>query len=295
MAKEGETLQTLEGKTAELDTQMLVVADEDKPAAIAGVIGGEPSGISTHTVEIILESAAFDAGSIRRTSRKLGISTESSYPFERASDWNLVATASARAAQLIQELAGGVGFKALASSPKPYSPIAIKLRTDRVKERLGLELKEAAIADIFRRLGCVINMGSGQLLITVPSWRTDLNLEADLLEEIARLHGYDNIPTRSPTIRWTSVPEHPIWSFERRLTDIVIGLGFSEAHNFSFLNTQQAFLFTPGLGRPADAQTDCARESLVAGTSADAHQSSAGAAAKRADQFSSSGARRQSL
>ena len=254
LAKDGESLQTLEGKTVQLDSQMLVIADEDKPAAIAGVIGGEPSGISVNTLEIILESAAFSAPSIRRTSRKLGISTESSYRFERGSDWNQVATASARAAQLIQELAGGMGFKSLEAAPGRHVPIAIKLQTDLVRQRLGLDFKEAAIADVLRRLGCVINMGSGQLLVTVPSWRTDLTNPADLLEEIARLHGYENIPTRTPQIRWTSIPDHPAWVFERRVADILVGLGFSEAQNFSFLNTKQATFFTPGFGREVNTR-----------------------------------------
>src|SRR5258708_3610845 len=253
LAREGESLQTLEGKSVKLDLDMLVIADEDKPAAIAGVVGGEPSGITADTSEVILESAAFAPASIRKTSRTLGISTESSYRFERGSDWNAVAVASTRAAQLIQELAGGLGFKPIESAPRPHTPIAIKLQTDRVRQRLGLDIKEATIADILRRLGCVINMGSGQILVTIPSWRMDLSNEADLLEEIARLHGYENIPTRSPSIRWTSVPDSPLWNFERRVSDILVGLGFSEAHNFSFLNAKQITFFTPGFGRPPEA------------------------------------------
>jgi phenylalanyl-tRNA synthetase beta chain len=254
LAHEGETLQTLEGKTATLDPDMLLIADEDKPAAIAGVIGGEPSSITADTSEIILESAAFAPGSIRRTARKLGISTDSSYRFERGSDWNLVAMASTRAAQLIQELAGGLGFKPIESAPRPYTPPSIKLQTDHVRQRLGLEIKEALIADILRRLGCVISTGSGQILVTVPSWRCDLNQEADLLEEIARVNGYDNVPTRAPNIRWTPVPDSATWSFERRISDLLVGLGFFEALNFSFLNEKQLSHFTPGFGRPADAR-----------------------------------------
>ncbi|OGR91329.1 MAG: phenylalanine--tRNA ligase subunit beta, partial [Elusimicrobia bacterium RIFCSPLOWO2_01_FULL_59_12] len=253
LAREGETLQTLEGKQVALQPDMLVIADEDKPAAVAGVIGGESSGITPDTLEILLESAAFSPASIRKTGRALGIGTESSYRFERGSDWNLVAMASARAAQLIQELAGGMGFKALESPSRPYTPIAIKLQTDRVRQRLGLDVREAAMADILRRLGCVINMGVSQILVTVPSWRMDLSSEADLLEEIARLHGYENIPTRFPQIRWTAVPDNPVWEFERRAGDILAGLGFSEAHNITFLSAKQLAPFSPGFGRPADA------------------------------------------
>lgn len=254
LAKEGETLKTLEGKTATLQPDMLVIADEEKPAAIAGVIGGEPSGITNDTLEIILESAAFSPASVRKTARTLGISTESSYRFERGSDWHLVALASTRAAQLIQEIGGGMGFKAIESPARPYTPISIKLQTSNVRTRLGLDFKEASMADILRRLGCVIQMGVGQILVTVPSWRTDLALEADLLEEIARLQGYDNIPTRAPRIQWNSLPDNSLWSFERKAGDLFAGLGFSEAYNFSFMNAKQVDFFAPGLGRPSDAK-----------------------------------------
>jgi phenylalanyl-tRNA synthetase beta chain len=254
LAREGESLLTLEGKNVKLEPDMLVIADEDKPAAIAGVIGGEPSGITQDTVELVLESAAFEPGTIRRTSRKLGISTESSYRFERGSDWNMVALASTRAAQLIQELAGGLGFKPIESAARSSAPISIKLQTDRVRQLLGLDIKEAVIADILRRLGCVIQMGSGQILVTVPTWRTDLAREADLLEEIARLVGYGNIPSRLPSVHSTPVPESAGWDFERRISGILVGLGLSEAQNFSFVNARQIPFFTPGLGRPADTQ-----------------------------------------
>jgi phenylalanyl-tRNA synthetase beta chain len=254
LAKEGESLQTLEGKTVQLTPEMLVIADEDKPAAVAGVIGGEPSGITEMTSEVVLESAAFAPGSIRKTARKLGISTESSYRFERGSDWNAVALASRRAAQLIQELANGLGFKPIESAPRANAPTQIKMAISRVKQILGLELKEATIADILRRLGCIINIGSGQMLVTVPTWRTDLSKEADLLEEIARMSGYDTIPTRSPLIAPTTVPDSETWMFERRSAEILVGLGFHEAYNFSFLNDKQAAMVTPGLGRPVDAR-----------------------------------------
>jgi phenylalanyl-tRNA synthetase beta chain len=253
-AHEGETLQTLDGKTVKLDPDILLIADEDRPAAIAGVIGGEPTSITADTSEVLLESAAFAPASVRKTSRKLGIQTESSYRFERGSDWNLVKLASTRAAQLIQELAGGLGFKPIESSPRPYVPVGVKLQTAHVRERLGLDIKEAPMVDILRRLGCVINMGSSQLLVTVPSWRTDSNKEADILEEIARHYGYENIPARSPNIRWTAVPDNAEWAFERRAADILVGLGFSEAHNFSFLNAKQIASFPSGLGRPAGTQ-----------------------------------------
>jgi phenylalanyl-tRNA synthetase beta chain len=252
-AKTGESLLTLEGKTSALEEGMLVIADEVKPAALAGIMGGQDSAVTPNTTEIILESASFVPSPIRLTSKKLGIKTESSYRFERGSDPEMALFASRRAAQLIQELAGGLGYKAIDASAPPPPPVSIKLRTERIKQFLGLEMKESAAADLLRKLGCVISMGTGQLLVTVPSWRLDLTMEADLLEEIARLYGYDQIGTRNPAIRLTSVPDDLLWAFERKVASLLAGLGYSEARNSSFLNTQQATPFTPALGQRQDS------------------------------------------
>jgi len=252
-AKAGEKILTLEGKTSALEEGMLVIADETKPAALAGVMGGEESAMTPATTEIVLESAAFAASHIRQTSKKLGIKTESSYRFERGSDWQMVAFASRRAAQLIQELAGGLCCKPVEASATPPQPVSIKLRTEKIRQFLGLDVKEAIAADLLRRLGCVIGMGTGQLLVTVPSWRLDLTMEADLLEEIARLYGYDQIPTRNPSIRLTTVPDDRLWSFERKASFVLAGLGLSEACNSSFLSLKQVASFVPALGQKQDS------------------------------------------
>jgi phenylalanyl-tRNA synthetase beta chain len=253
-AKAGETLVTLEGKMVTLEEGMLVIADDTKPAAIAGVIGGEPSAIQPETTEIVLESAAFAPSPVRRTSKKLGIKTESSYRFERGSDYDMVLFASRRAAQLIQELAGGLGTKPIDASAPPPAPVSIKLRTERIKQFLGLDIKDSVAADLLRKLGCVISIGAAQLHVTVPTWRLDLTMEQDLLEEIARLYGYDQIPARQPAIRLTTVPEDKLWSFERRVATLLAGLGYSEACSTSFLNDKQSVPFTPPLGEKQDSK-----------------------------------------
>ena len=253
-ARAGETLLTLEGKTAALDEGMLVIADETRPVALAGIMGGEESAIKPETTEIVLESAAFLPTHVRLTSKNLGIKSESSYRFERGSDWEMVHFASRRAAQLIQELAGGLGCKPQEASGPPPQTVSIKLRTERIKQFLGLDLKDSTAADLLRKLGCEIGMGTGQLLVTIPSWRLDLTMEADLLEEIARLYGYDQIPTRNPTIRLTTVPDDTLWSFERQLSGILTGLGLSEACCTTFLSVKQAELFTPPLGGKPDSK-----------------------------------------
>jgi phenylalanyl-tRNA synthetase beta chain len=253
-AAAGETLLTLEGKTANLEEGMLVIADDKKPAALAGVIGGEISAISPETTELVLESAAFAPIPVRRTSKKLGIKTESSYRFERGSDYDMVLFASRRAAQLVQELASGLVTKPIEASLPPHPPVSIKLHTARIKQFLGIEMKDSVAADLLRKLGCEISIGTGQLHVTVPTWRLDLTMEADLLEEIARLHGYDQIPSRNNTIRMTTVSEDRLWSFERQVATLLAGLGYSEACNTSFLNPERASPFIPPLGEKADSQ-----------------------------------------
>lgn len=253
-AKAGETLKLLDGRTITLQDGMLVIADEERPAALAGIMGGEESAIGPDTQEIILESAAFSPTHVRLNSKTLSASSESSYRFERGSDWNMVALASRRAAQLIQELAGGTSFKPVEAAAMPPAPITIKLRTDRISKFLGVEMKDSLAADYLRRLGCEISMGTTQLAATVPTWRLDLSMEADLLEEIARLHGYENIPQRTPTFQFTAVPEDAMWAFDQNIARKLAGLGFLEACNPSFLSAPQAAPFIPGFGQSAGAK-----------------------------------------
>jgi len=253
-ARAGEKLKLLDGREITLQEGMLVIADEARPAALAGIMGGEESAVQESTQEIILESAAFAPTHIRLNSKTLNASSESSYRFERGSDWNMVALASRRAAQLIQDLASGVGFKPVEASALAPAPVTIKMRTDRIKTFLGIEMKDSLAADYLRRLGCEISMGTSQLAATVPSWRLDLSMEADLMEEIARLHGYDQIPQRTPAFKPTAIPEDPAWVFERRLAARFSGAGFLEACNPSFLSVAQAAGFIPGFGQPASAR-----------------------------------------
>jgi phenylalanyl-tRNA synthetase beta chain len=254
LAQPEETLLTLEGKTATLKPDMLVIADAKAPVALAGVMGGEHSAVQPDTQDIVLESAAFAPGSVRRTSKVLGIRSESSYRFERGSDLQMVAFASRRAAQLVQELAGGLGYKPLeASAPQPL-PTVIKLNTERIKHFLGADIRDAQAAELLRRLGCVISSGTSQMAITVPSWRLDITLEADLLEEIARLYGYDNIPAHVPAVHLTSVPESPLWDFKRQCAGLLAGMGYYEAMNSSTLSRAQAEFFVPGFGQTPDAK-----------------------------------------
>jgi len=253
-AREGETILTLESKTATLQPEMLVIADADRPVALAGIMGGEESAIQAGTQDIVLESAAFTPSSIRKTSKQLGIRSESSYRFERGSDLDMVAFASRRAAQLIQELAEGLGCKPIEASASPMAAAIIKMRTDRMREFLGADIKDAQAADILRKLGFVISSGTSQMAVTVPSWRLDLTMEADLYEEIARLYSYDQIPVQTPAVRISEIPTSSVWKLERQIAGFLTGLGYSEAMNYSYLSDAQRGAFGPGLGMPSDAK-----------------------------------------
>jgi phenylalanyl-tRNA synthetase beta chain len=253
-ANAGETIMTLEDKTAVLQEGMCVIADDKRPAAIAGIMGGRDSAITTDTTEVVLESAAFQQAHVRLNSKALQIRTESSYRFERGTDWNMVALASKRAAQLIQELAGGIACKPNERAAMTPQTVSVKMRTSKLKTFLGAEIKDAAAADILRRLGCEISMGTGQLAANVPTSRQDITMEADLLEEIARLYGYDNIPSRTSPVRKTTVPDDRLWNFERRLSELLCGLSLSEACNGSFLSEAQAAPFRAPFGQGADAE-----------------------------------------
>jgi phenylalanyl-tRNA synthetase beta chain len=195
-ARAGERLQTLDGATHELRDSHLLIADAEKPVALAGVMGGEGSGVSGATVDILLESAWFQPSNIRATARSLGISSDSSYRFERGVDWAMVDRASDRAAALILELAGGELASELVDVRRdPPAVPPVTCRFDRIRALLGVEIDNAAMAAILERLGCAIApVDDASCRVTAPSWRADLTREADLAEEIVRIHGLDKIP-----------------------------------------------------------------------------------------------------
>lgn len=253
-SRAGESIHLLDGRTVALPEGTCVIADEARPAALAGIMGGEETCITANTEEIILESAAFAPAAIRLASKAVQTQSESSYRFERGSDWAMVALASRRAAQLIQDHCGGLGFKPVEASGPAPAQVTVKLQTERIRTFLGIDLKDSVAADYLRRLGCIINTGTGQHAVSVPSWRLDLTQEADLMEEIARLHGYDKIPQRSPAIQSTQVPEDPGWVFERRMARLLCGLGFMESCSTSFLSRAAVAPWAAGFGQPTDAR-----------------------------------------
>jgi len=235
-AKDKEQIKTLDGKLHELDENMLVIADSSKALAVAGVIGGEFSSIQDSTTDIFLESAVFYPGNIRKTARKLNISTDASYRYERGTSWEVAEIASWRAVNLICELAGGrLEFREDVNSPK-NKKAEIKLRVEKATNLLGYEIDEKTIANILRFLGIEISsITQNVLMATIPSWRNDISEEVDLIEEIARINGYEKIPVKTDGTSFANENDNMLSDkFLKKMTDSLVGLGFCEALNYSF-------------------------------------------------------------
>ena len=195
-AREGESLTALDGKNYLLDTGDLVIADSAGPVAIAGVMGGEATSVSASTTDIILESAYFQSTTVRRTSRRLGLISDSSYRFERGTDAHQVAGASELATRLILEVAGGTAAPALSVAGKlPALPQAVALDGKHVRRLLGAEISDEEIDDILTRLGLRRSSNASNSDWQPPSWRLDLPRAVDLIEEVARVHGIDKLPS----------------------------------------------------------------------------------------------------
>ncbi|MCG9127587.1 phenylalanine--tRNA ligase subunit beta [Candidatus Poribacteria bacterium] len=234
-ASEGEKLTTLDEEERELTSDMLVIADANKPVALAGVMGGYDSEITESTCDVLLESANFSASSIRLTSKKLGMNTEASYRFEREADPEGVIPALDRATQLIVEIAGGSTCKGVVDVyPGKRSLLELQLRKDRVNFVLGTQLDIHEIEKILKNLGFEVNLQDNIFQVTVPSFRPDISREIDLIEEIARVYGYDNIPTSLPKGDIpVPVPDNATVMC-KRIKHFLLGAGMMESVNYSF-------------------------------------------------------------
>ncbi len=236
-AKPGEKMTTLDGKERALEPEDLLICDRDRAQALAGVMGGSDSEVSASTTRVLLESANFQPSSIRRTSKRHGLHTEASHRFERGVDIDAVIPAVDRAAALIAELSGGtVAPGRVDVYPQPQPPRRVTLRYARVEKVLGVVIPEADCRRILGTLGFqAVEEGSGQTTFEVPRARVDVEREEDLMEELARVHGYDNIPARLPRGIAELAPEPAISEAERRARQALAGVGLSEVVNYSFV------------------------------------------------------------
>ncbi|MFW6369058.1 MAG: phenylalanine--tRNA ligase subunit beta [Myxococcota bacterium] len=251
-AREGEPLQTLDGVERKLCGDDLVIADESGPVALAGVMGGGESEVSPQTTRIPIESAYFEPTGVRRTARRHGLHTESSHRFERGADPLVPRFAADRAAALIAKLAGGTVLSgAIDEFPRPIVPRRVHLRHGSVEKVLGFSVSSKEQRSILRRLGFrTIERYSDGVLVESPSFRTEMGREIDLIEEIARIHGYDSIPAALPGRE----PEpSPVFEGTEgapvidRLREAASVFGCREVVNYSFLSEEEVgSLFVAG-------------------------------------------------
>ncbi|MYH82036.1 phenylalanine--tRNA ligase subunit beta [Candidatus Poribacteria bacterium] len=235
-AVENENITTLDEVERDLAPDMLVIADAEKPVALAGIMGGYDSEITETTADVLLESAYFNPSSIRATAKTLGISTEASYRFERGADPGAVLAALDRATQLIAELAGGSICKGVVDVYPGEQPLhQIQFRPERVNFILGTAIEATEMAEILSDLGFEVKAdGTENYQVTVPTFRSDLTREIDLIEEIARVYGYDNIPTTLPKGDIPVPAPNPSTEVRKRIKHFLLAAGMMEAINYSF-------------------------------------------------------------
>lgn len=255
-AKTGEKLQTLDGVERELTTEMLVIADAVRPIALAGIMGGEESEISSETVDVLIESAYFNPDSVRRTARQLGMDTEASRRFERGADCENVLRAQTRCVELICEIAGGTATEdAIDVYPSPLSAREVLFRPARVEALTSVRTSDKEMMRILQALGFVMKSTHPKgIEFIVPSWRVDVSIEEDLVEEVARHTGYDQIGSELPPANMAGEYQ-PTEMQQRAWRRALAAVGFDEAINFSFIaaGAENTLELLPALSAGASA------------------------------------------
>jgi len=272
MAEEGEKLVLLDGQEVTLRADTLVIADHERALAIAGVMGGEHSGVSATTRDLFLESAFFDTIAVAGKARSYGLHTDSSHRFERGVDSQLAREAMERATALLLEIVGGEAGPIIEAVDEAQLPniAPISLRAERVEQMLGLKLDDEVIVKLLGALGLGIEGGAGQWQVKVPSHRFDISLEVDLIEELARLYGYNRLPVRYPQARLAPQTKAEAVADLPVLRRLLVARGYQEAITYSFIDPKLFELFSPGvqpltLANPISADMAAMRASLWPG------------------------------
>jgi phenylalanyl-tRNA synthetase beta chain len=228
-AKSGEVFRTLDGADRTLDTRALLITDQDRPIALAGIMGGEASEITEETKRVLIEIAVFHNDTIRQSSRALGLRSEASQRFERGLDPDSVPAAAARAAHWMQTLSGCRVLAGLADAyPAPAAPRTIELRPARARELLGIDVDADQVASLLARLQIGARVHEGIVRVDVPSFRRDLEREADLVEEVGRIHGYDRLTSKAPRSPLRIGRKDAIERGKDRVRELLVGLGMDE-------------------------------------------------------------------
>lgn len=235
MAKPEEKLLLLNEQTIAVDADVLMIADEAKPLAMAGIMGGEESGISLDTTELFLESAFFAPKAIAGRARRYGFASDASHRFERGVDFGGTLAAIERATQLILEICGGQAGPVVEAKAELPARTPVRLRTARAERVLGLSLGAERIAGLFKGLALSFEQQGDDFLVTPPSWRFDMEIEEDLIEEIARLYGYDNIPSPAPRGRMEMMLQPEAQRPAYRIRQMLADRGYQEVVNYAFV------------------------------------------------------------
>ncbi len=239
-AEENEVLKTLDGVERKLEKGMLLIADPTQPLALAGIMGGESSEITESTKRVLLESANFNRGSIRRTSRKLGLRSEASSRFEKGLDPELVFLAADRAAELLEKYAGGKVYSGtVVDGDYEAKETVVETTASFINRLLGLELEKSQIVEILTKVGLEVASNGDALTVKVPSFRQDIEQEVDLAEEVARIYGLDNIPDSIPKGEIASSGLTQLQKVERILARELASIGYSELITYSFLSEKR--------------------------------------------------------
>ena len=273
MAEEGERLVLLDGQEVSLRADTLVIADHQRALAIAGVMGGEHSGVSSKTRDLFLESAFFDTIALAGKARSYGLHTDSSHRFERGVDSQLARQAIERATALLLEIVGGEAGPVIEVVSQADLPqvAPITLRAERIDQMLGLQMDAAEVERLLTALGLSVSaQGEGVWQVGVPSHRFDISLEVDLIEELGRLYGYNRLPVRYPQARLAPQAKSEARAELATLRRLLVARGYQEAITYSFIDPKLFALFNPGveplqLANPISADMAAMRSSLWPG------------------------------
>lgn len=242
--KAGETMKTLDGKMRKIDPDTVVIADAQRAVGLGGIMGGFESEITSSTRNVLLECAWFDPSTIRRTARRLGLKTDASYRFERRVDPNDTLAVISEAARMIVESGGGIAEAPVDVLAAEVKPKTIRLRSAKLEEASAGSAGTGYALDLFRRLGFEAEVAHDGLLVTVPTYRGDIHEEMDLIEEVLRFFGLNNVPATLPRMTIGDVRREPADIAEDAIRDVLVGCGLSEAVNYSFIRPEWNALIT---------------------------------------------------
>ncbi|MDH5433217.1 MAG: phenylalanine--tRNA ligase subunit beta [Gammaproteobacteria bacterium] len=271
-ANKGEKLTLLDEQEISLNDDTLVVADEEKSLSIAGIMGGKYSGINENTSDLLLEVAHWEPVAIAGKARGYGLHTDASHRFERGVDYNLCVDAMERATELLVDIVGGdVGPIVDQISKEDFPQLKqITLRKARIKRLLGIDLSDEMIEDILVRLGMSLETNDTGWLVTVPSCRFDISIEADLIEELVRIYGYDKVPSRKPVSEMAMIRQNENKLLKTQIARLLADRGYQEAITYSFVDKKHQKLIDPkieplALLNPISSELEVMRTSILPG------------------------------